>query len=360
MIYLFLYCLLVVIVTYFLTKKFITVAPKLSLIDIPNERSSHKEVTPRGAGIVFGIVFIFGIVIYDLQNISSTIFILLSILAVFIGGVLDDIYTLTSKKKLLFITIASICIYFYGFQITTLGNFFGYEITLGLFSLPFTLFAIIAFTNAVNLSDGLDGLAASISVIILSALLVIGLINNDQMLIVWPAILISTLISFLALNWHPAKVFMGDSGSLLLGFIIAILSIKALEYVNPISIFFLAAVPILDTLVVFRRRRQRGKSPFEADKNHLHHILNNVKQNKAFTVRMLILMQLTFSTLFLQLHKQDDAVNLLTFFLLFLVFFDLFDPRAKRRAKNTRLRKRYLKEKEKNKKLKEKLQNGGS
>jgi len=113
---------------------------------------------------------------------------------------------------------------------------------------------------------------------------VIGFINNDNTLMVWSALLISVILAFLILNWHPAKVFMGDSGSLLLGFIIAILSVKALQYVNPVSILFLAAVPILDTLVVFRRRIQRGMSPFTADKNHLHHILNNIKQDEAFTV----------------------------------------------------------------------------
>jgi UDP-GlcNAc:undecaprenyl-phosphate GlcNAc-1-phosphate transferase len=145
---------------------------------------------------------------------------------------------------------------------------------------------------------------------------------------------------------------MGDSGSLLLGFIIAILSIKSLTYINPVSVLFLAAVPILDTLVVFRRRIQRGRSPFEADKNHLHHILNNIKQDKAFTVKMLISMQLVFSCMFLQLHKQDDSLNLVVFFLLFSIFFNLFDPRARRRAKTARLRKKYQKVKEENKLLK--------
>lgn len=198
-------------------------------------------------------------------------------------------------------------------------------------------------------------MAGSISAIILSAIFVIGFINNDNTLMVWSALLISVILAFLILNWHPAKVFMGDSGSLLLGFIIAILSVKALQYVNPVSILFLAAVPILDTLVVFRRRIQRGMSPFTADKNHLHHILNNIKQDEAFTVRMLISIQLVFSCIFLQLHHQDDALNLLIFFLLFSIFFNLFDPRAKRRAKNARLRKRYQKLKEEKKELKKEI-----
>tara|TARA_B100001063_G_scaffold243154_1_gene273173 strand:- start:3547 stop:4068 length:522 start_codon:yes stop_codon:yes gene_type:complete len=162
-------------------------------------------------------------------------------------------------------------------------------------------------------------------------------------------------MAFLLLNWHPAKVFMGDSGSLLLGFVISILSIHAIEFINPLSILFLAAVPVLDTLIVFRRRIQRGKSPFSADKNHLHHILNNIKQDKAYTVKMLLLMQLSFAVIFLQIYEQDEFLNLVTFVLLFLVFFNLFDPRAKKRPKDARLRKKYEKEKEKKKILKEKL-----
>ena len=90
---------------------------------------------------------------------------------------------------------------------------------------------------------------------------------------------------------------------------------------------------------------QRGISPFTADNNHLHHILNNIKQDKAFTVKMLITIQVAFSCIFLQVHQQDDALNLLSFLLLFSIFFNLFDPRARRRAKTARLRKKYQKEK---------------
>lgn len=346
------YCTVLFIITYFAIKKFITLAPKLGLVDIPNERSSHKTVTPRGAGLVFGFIFLMGIIFFDLDTFSENKYTFLAILIIYICGVVDDRFTISAKQKLVFIVISSIIVYFNGFEITNIGTFFNISVNLGYFALPFTIFAIVAFTNAVNLSDGLDGLAGSISTIILSAIFVIGVIYQDNTLMVWSAILVSIILAFLILNWHPAKVFMGDSGSLLLGFIIAILSIKSLTYINPVSVLFLAAVPILDTLVVFRRRIQRGRSPFEADKNHLHHILNNIKQDKAFTVKMLISMQLVFSCMFLQLHKQDDSLNLVVFFLLFSIFFNLFDPRARRRAKTARLRKKYQKVKEENKLLK--------
>jgi UDP-GlcNAc:undecaprenyl-phosphate GlcNAc-1-phosphate transferase len=337
------FCIILFIITYFSIKKFITLAPKLSLIDVPNERSSHKKITPRGAGLVFGFIFLIGILIFDSSNFSEIKYTLLAMLVIYICGIVDDIYTISSKQKFAFIIVASVIVFFNGYQITNIGTFFTIPLNIGFLALPFTVFAIVGFTNALNLSDGLDGLAGSISIIILSAIFIIGFIYDDNTLIVWSALLISVVSAFLFLNWHPAKVFMGDSGSLLLGFVIAILSIKALNYINPISVLFLAALPIIDTLVVFRRRMQRGMSPFSPDKNHLHHILNNIKQDKAFTVRMLITIQLVFSCMFLQLHRQDDGLNLVVFFLLFFIFFNLFDPRAKRRAKDARLRKKYQK-----------------
>lgn len=349
------YSVILFIITYLSIRKFISIAPKIGLVDIPNERSSHKKITPRGAGLVFGLIFIIGLIIFNLNNLNEIFLSLLAIIIIYICGVLDDKYNLSPKTKLIFMFVAGMIIYFDGYQIQNIGTFFDVTLNLGYLALPFTLLSIVGFTNALNLSDGLDGLAGSLSIIILTAILIIGIKYDDLTLIVWSALLISVVLAFLFLNWHPAKVFMGDSGSLLLGFVIALLSIKTLEYVHPIAVLFLGAVPILDTLVVFRRRLQRGQSPFKADKNHLHHILNNIKQDKAFTVKMLLLIQFVFSCMFLQLHTQSDELNLIVFFVLFLVFFELFDPRARRRAKDAKLRKKYEKQKLKNKQLKEKL-----
>lgn len=323
-------------ITYFLLKYFIKVAPKFSLVDIPNKRSSHRKPMPRGGGIVFGFMFILSILIYNFNEFNEIKFTLLAILIVYIGGILDDIYNISSKQKILFILIASIIVYFDGYKITSIGNYLGYDIYLYYLSLPFTVFGIIAFTNAINLSDGLDGLATSLCIIILSAICIIGITFNDNDLIFWSLLLIGILLAFLILNWYPAKLFMGDSGSLFLGFVISILGIKILAYVNMMSILFIAAVPILDTLVVFRRRIQRSLSPFVADKNHIHHILTNMKKDKHFTVKTLIKIQFAFSLIFLQVYKQDDMINLITFMILFSIFFSLFDPRFRVRKSTSK------------------------
>lgn len=117
-------------------------------------------------------------------------------------------------------------------------------------------------------------------------------------------------------------------------------------------IYHLAVVAVLDTLIVFRRRIQRCKSSFTADKNHFHHIINNIKKYKAFTGKMLLLVQFSFCVIFLQIYKENELLNLLTFLSLFLVFFNLFDPRAKKRKRNARLKKKHQEEDNKNTKIK--------
>jgi len=321
--------------TFILLKIFIKYSSALGLVDEPNERSSHTNAIPRGAGIVFGFVFLVSVFLFSYLHLGDLTYFytFLSFIIVYITGIYDDIRGITSKKKFIFIILAALIAYFDGFQILSLGSYFGVEFTLGYLSIPFTIFAIVGFTNAVNLTDGLDGLAGSISILMLLALMFIGIHHNDNILIYLPIFLASTLLAFLVLNWHPAKIFMGDSGSLFLGFTIALLSIYALKYINPVSILFLAAVPILDTLIVMRRRRQRNQSLFLADKNHLHHILLSVKKDHLFTVLTLLKIQLVFTLIFIQVYDKSNFINLILFMMSFMVFFKLFDPRATYRRK---------------------------
>ena len=323
------------LLTYILLKVFIPNAVKFGLIDTPNGRSVHKAPIARGAGIIFGFVFLIGLVIFDyfiLHDITYC-YVFIALLVVYAIGIYDDLYNVSSRIKFLFIIFASLIAYFDGLYIPSLGNYFGYELTLGYLALPFTVFAIVGFTNALNLTDGLDGLAGSISIVILSSLLYLGVEHSDEILIYIPLLLMAPLFAFLLFNWYPAKVFMGDSGSLFLGFSIALLSIYALEYINPASILFLAAIPLLDTLVVMRRRKQRNQSLFVADKNHLHHILLSFKKDKLFTVASLIKLQVLFAMIFIQVYDKSDFINLVLFALLFFIFFTLFDPRMSYRAK---------------------------
>ncbi|MDQ7042763.1 MAG: MraY family glycosyltransferase, partial [Sulfurimonas sp.] len=186
------------------------------------------------------------------------------------------------------------------------------------------------------LMDGLDGLAGGLSFVMLLTFFSIGFTNNDELMMTLSGLFAVTIVSFLLFNWYPAKIFMGDSGSLSLGFVIAILSVKALEYVAPAAVLFIIALPLIDTFIVMRRRIQRGQSPFKADKNHLHHFLYKTKVNVKFSVILLLYIQLAFSIIGYQLKAQDEILSLVLFGLLLFVFLNLFDQRYIYREKKKR------------------------
>lgn len=313
----------------------------LGLVDIPNERSSHSKITPRGAGIGFGFAFFVTILIFNYSLFIEYWLLFLGIFLVFLVGIFDDHKDASPKAKFYAIFIATFLLYLSDISIYSLGHFFGFEISLWYFALPFTMFALAGFTNALNLIDGLDGLAGTITIIILSSFLYIGYIYNDELMIILCQITIVSLLAFLVFNWNPAKIFMGDSGSLFLGFIISVVACLSLKYIHPIAVFYLAAIPIVDTLVVMTRRIRKGISPFTPDKTHIHHILlkffgKRVKK----TVFFLGLMQVLFSLvgLMLSFNSEDigkgatSTVALIAFVGITMLFYMIFTG-MKRRQK---------------------------
>lgn len=299
------------------------------LMDTPNHRSVHTQPIARSGGIAITLSFFIGIY---LLGTPFPLYMVFAILLVFGVGLLDDIKHVGSKSKFAIIFFAATLLYINGFYIDSIGTWLGYEITLGWFALPFLWFVMSGFTNGVNLIDGLDGLAASVSIIILLALGYIGFKYDDLFLYYSSFILAFSILGFLILNWHPASIFMGDSGSLTIGFIISILAIHALQYINPVSILLLAALPILDALVVMFRRIAHGKSPFEADKTHIHHIILRLKGgNVRLAVLLMITMQFLFTIIGLGFKIRDQFIILLVFALIVFVFYHLLTPSRRRK-----------------------------
>ena len=297
-------------------------ATLFGLIDIPNARSSHIHTTPRGAGIGFYLAVILVLALFHFDIILSYLWTALAIGCVFIVGVLDDYHDTSPKAKFLIIFLSTFLLSLDNIVISELGTFFGYELSLGWLALPFTAFALVAFTNALNLIDGLDGLAATISIVILSTFFTIGYENDDFFIMLLSGAFISSLLAFLLFNWHPASIFMGDSGSLTLGFIISVLAIKSLLYIPAISILFLAAIPILDTFIVVMLRRRSGRSVFSADRCHIHHVLKQFfSDSTQKTVIFLVSIQLIYSLIGLQLDKSMHEGYLLVFFIFNIFFF---------------------------------------
>ena len=313
------------IVSLILIKLLKIYAPKLGLIDVPNDRSTHCSIVPRAAGIGFYLPVALILFIFHFDLILSYKWTAMAILFVFIIGVLDDHHDTSPNTKFFVLIVATIFLSLDDIIITDIGTFFGLPISLGWFALPFTVFVTVGFTNALNLIDGLDGLSATISVIILGTFFFIGYEHNDTFMILVSGAFITGLLAFVFYNWHPASIFMGDSGSLTLGFVIATLAIKSLAYIPAISILFIGAIPILDTVIVMIRRKINGKSMFSADRCHIHHILRHFfSEDTPKTVFVLGLFQAMYSLIGLELYKDTDDGYLLVLFVLNIMLLYMF------------------------------------
>ena len=221
---------------------------------------------------------------------------------IIITGLIDDIKELSPKMKLVGIIIAALIIYFMAdirmdmFTIPFLGAF-----KLGWLSFPFTLIWILAITNAVNLIDGLDGLATGVSIIALTTMGIIGYFFLTVASINIPIMifaLVAALIGFLPYNFYPAKIFLGDTGALFLGFMISVMSLQGLKNVTFISVIIpvvILGVPITDTIYAMLRRKLNNKPISSADKMHLHHRLMALGLTHRQTVLAIYSLAIIFS-----------------------------------------------------------------
>jgi len=323
----------------------------MGMVDIPNERSSHINPIPRGAGVGIFLAFLIVLLLYHMPFVLLHKGFMLGALVVFLTGVYDDNRGVKPKVKFIAITVATLLICFLDdMKIDTLGIWFGYDVKLPVFiAVPVTIVAVVGFTNAMNLIDGLDGLSGSVAIVIFSAFYYIGLTYQDTFIMTVSVLMIAAIIAFLFFNWHPAMIFMGDSGSLVLGFIIAVIAIKSISYISVTSVLFLTAIPIIDTITVMVRRLQRGLSPFNPDKTHLHHKVLRWKGGVDNAVLMIVLIQFVFSIMGLALRRQPDNIVFFIFVIILILAFAFLDERAVARERTiiTRIRKRGIQIKKK-------------
>ncbi|SFV53478.1 Undecaprenyl-phosphate N-acetylglucosaminyl 1-phosphate transferase [hydrothermal vent metagenome] len=311
-------------------KLIVKYAHKLDLYDVPNERSHHCSITPSGAGIGFISALFFSFVVFEFSFVQEYWYIFVSIAIVFAMGVYDDRHAVSARLKFIAIFLAVFLLWINDCSIYTFGTWYGHELVIpSVFALLFSLFALSGFTNALNLIDGIDGLSASVSIVILTFFAFLGFEYHSDIIVLLSTFTIASLIGFLFLNWHPAKIFMGDSGSLTIGFIICVLAVLSLEYVHPVALVYLMALPLLDTLMVMLRRMKSGKSPFSPDKTHIHHMLVKCfETNVPQTVGFLVVLQIVFSAIgymILDSINKNGGTNLPVFALLgFIFIFILF------------------------------------
>jgi len=302
----------------------------IRILDVPNERSSHTYIIPRSGGIAIFAAFILGIFMVKINHSYAFV---LPLCGVFLIGLMDDIRPISSKVKLLWTALMAAFVYYFGFDIQHFGTFLGHEIILSyIVAWLFFVFAVSGFVGALNLIDGLDGLSSVISLAILFPFAYMGYRYEDAFLMDTSLLLMSSIGGFLVLNWHPAKIFMGDSGSMFLGFMIALILVYAIqkEYITAISTLFLAGVPILDTLIVMLRRLLGHKNPFMADRTHLHHVILSYTHSTRKTVFLLGLLQVLFSYIGLGFKVRDDIFIFILYGLCFFFCYYLLSPSFKK------------------------------
>ncbi|NGG25395.1 undecaprenyl/decaprenyl-phosphate alpha-N-acetylglucosaminyl 1-phosphate transferase, partial [Staphylococcus aureus] len=263
------------IVSLTITPIVIAISKRLNLVDKPNFRKVHTKPISVMGGTV--ILFSFLIGIWIGHPIEAEIKpLIIGAIIMYVLGLVDDIYDLKPYIKLAGQIAAALVVAFYGVTIDFISLPMGTTIHFGFLSIPITVIWIVAITNAINLIDGLDGLASGVSAIGLITIGFIAILQANIFITMICCVLLGSLIGFLFYNFHPAKIFLGDSGALMIGFIIGFLSLLGFKNITIIALFFpivILAVPFIDTLFAMIRRVKKGQHIMQADKSHLHHKL---------------------------------------------------------------------------------------
>ncbi|TDB38760.1 MAG: undecaprenyl/decaprenyl-phosphate alpha-N-acetylglucosaminyl 1-phosphate transferase [Actinobacteria bacterium] len=271
------------------------------IVSHPGGRHVHKGVIPRIGGVAMFLGFTAAVLteylgerLWDWTPVLTrlgrpVIGVLIGIVAVFVIGMLDDIFDLRPGQKLLGQIAAAGIVIAFGVKISFISNPFGGGIILlGVLAYPITLFWIVGFANVINLIDGLDGLAAGVTAIASLSFLLLAVQSNVLVAGALAAALFGSCLGFLRYNFNPASVFMGDSGALFLGFTLACISllgvIKSVAAITLVIPLLIIGVPIFDTLSAIIRRSRHGQPIQMADKGHIHHRLLGRGFNQRQTV----------------------------------------------------------------------------
>ena len=322
-------------VGFLLTPVVISVLKKANIGDTPGGRKIHKKFTPSMGGIAFILATFVALGIWGWQYPLPDIRYLLGAIALmFFVGLRDDLVELKAKHKILGQIVAVLLVVVAGdIRIKDFHGFLGIEVLPLWFSYGFTSFVLLALTNGFNLIDGLDGLAGSIASVTLTILGVWFQIQGLDSLAILSFTLLGGVLAFLAFNWHPAKIFMGDTGSLTLGFAMGSLVVAFMEYnfalpeeafmkIKPSFTFGIALMiyPLYDMARVFARRISKGQHPMTADKTHIHHFLIRMGYRHDQVAFVLGFLHLTLIILVFGLNNFSDNVvlPLLSFIVLFL------------------------------------------
>ncbi|HWC53840.1 MAG TPA: MraY family glycosyltransferase [Chitinophagaceae bacterium] len=316
---------------------------KLGMFDMPGARKVHTMPIPTLGGITviagMSLALIFW---FPFKNDPEQISYFFSLVVLTALGIMDDLKDLSARYKLLVQSALALLVTASGIRVTNFEGLFG------LYQLPvfiqysFTVLAIVGITNAFNLIDGIDGLAGSLGFMSLVTLgIFLGLNHNSNSALIAFA-LAGGVLAFLFFNYNPARIFMGDTGSLVLGFSIAILCIRLMQSNTnsihptlihaPVFTLGIVLIPVFDTLRVFALRIWKGQSPFTADKTHIHHLLTSAGFSPTYTTRLICFIHgiILLEVFRMQQMKQELVLMALMLFMLIvtLLFKNLSEVRS--------------------------------
>ncbi len=300
------------------------IALYIGAIDKPDyKRKVHKHDMPRMGGVAIFFSFLIGYMIFAPKT-TQMLSVLIGGFVIVLTGIFDDIKPLKAKHKLIAQIIAASIVVFYGNIVFSDMKIFGVQFEFQMIAYPLTLFFIIAIINAINLADGLDGLAAGNSSIYFFTIAFIGYIMNKLggLDVILCLIMGGACLGFLFYNFAPASIYMGDSGSMFLGFIISIIALLGFKtatitsLIIPLLVLF---VPILDTIFAMMRRVIKGKGISDADAEHLHHQLLKTTHSTRKSVILMYIINVLFAAVSVFYTLGDKHISIFLYVVLLLL-----------------------------------------
>ena len=274
-------------------------AVHIGAVDEPGGRHIHKSLMPKLGGFAIFLGFLLGYMLFCVQT-PQMISILIGGIVILLTGIFDDVKRLPASVQFIGQLAAALIVVYYGGIVMQDVSAYGIYLNFGIFAKPLTILFIVALMNCMNFIDGLDGLAGGIATIFFITISIIiyytGIYNGlDASLTL---IMIGATLGFLVHNFYPAKIFLGNSGSMFLGYIISVISLLGFKNVTITSFIvpvLILAIPILDTFFAIIRRLLKRQSPTQGDKEHLHHQIYNRTSSQIKTVLIIYFMNILFA-----------------------------------------------------------------
>ncbi len=319
----------IVLVTFLTSLVLVPIIKKVALhvnaMDEPNERKVHKIAIPRLGGLAIFLAFLVGYILYG-DITTQMISVLIGGFIIILTGIVDDINPIKARYKLVCQIVAALVVVLYGRLYFSNITLFGLEFIFPTWiNMILSAFFVVAVVNAINLIDGLDGLSSGISSIYFLTIAILGFVLNKLggLDIILSLIMFGSTLGFLVHNFPPAKIFMGDTGSMFLGFMIAIIALLGYKVATVTSIIIpilLLFIPIVDTLFAIIRRVLKHESIGAPDKEHLHHQLLKMTSSPTKTILIIYFVNILFSAISILYVLGDNQIAIILYIVL-MVFF---------------------------------------